>query len=83
MAAAEGGNTLFICAEPIKYMSSKIRSFGETHKFNEGGIISKLYTSLPSASKYSADLSTLLNEAITDIITGKQPVNYFDEVVEQ
>jgi len=82
-AAAEGGNTLFICAEPIRYMSSKTRSFGETYKFNEGGIISKLYTSLPSASKYSADLSTLLNGAITDIITGKQPVNYFDEVVEQ
>ncbi len=43
----------------------------------------RLYVSLPSESKYSAELTKIEEEAYMDIITGAQPIDYFDEFVEK
>lgn len=43
--------------------------------------VNKLYVSLPSENKYSAELDKIEEEAYCDIITGEKPIDYFDEFV--
>lgn len=43
--------------------------------------LNKLYVSLPSENKYSAELNKIEEEAYCAIITGEKPVEYFDEFV--
>lgn len=55
------------------------RSIGaDKYRYN-----SELYTSLPSAGEYQADLNSLVEETYYAIITGTKPVDYFETFVEE
>ncbi len=43
--------------------------------------LNKLFASLPSENKYSAELNKIEEEAYCAIITGEKPIDYFDEFV--
>ena len=53
-------------------------------ELNGGGYIFDAFTGSAGEAlkKYGGNLGTLANQMITDIITGAQPVEYFDEFVE-
>lgn len=50
---------------------------------DKGGIKNELATILPSESRYSTDLNKLCTETYIAIITGEQPLDYFDTFVEK
>jgi putative aldouronate transport system substrate-binding protein len=47
----------------------------------ENGIADALFLPLPSNTEYGAELTKIREEAYADIITGRQPVSYFDTFV--
>ncbi|QHT59777.1 hypothetical protein GXP70_07300 [Paenibacillus lycopersici] len=47
------------------------------------GIMNEVILPLPSQPKYGAELDKIRSEAYVDIITGKQPIDYFDTFVEK
>jgi putative aldouronate transport system substrate-binding protein len=57
--------------------------WAEKNNFKVGGIQNKLETSLPSAGKFTAELTKIQEEAYISIITGNKPLSYFDEFVEK
>ena len=50
--------------------------------FNQG-YISAIYGTLPSNAMYATECNKILNEGYIAIITGEQPLDYFDTMVEQ
>ena len=50
---------------------------------NYTGNISIKQLTMPSEAEYITDLNTLISTMTSDIITGVQPVDYFDEAVAQ
>lgn len=57
--------------------------FAKEHKYDVGAVRNELLTSLPSESRYKAELLKIRNEAYISIITGDKPVSYFDEFVKK
>ena len=51
------------------------------NEFDKYGINNELMTALPSGGQYTTELKKLQEEAYLEIITGKKPVEYFDEFV--
>ena len=49
----------------------------------EDGYLDAVYLPLPSAGKYLAELEKLRDETYFGIITGEQPLDSFDEFVEE
>lgn len=49
--------------------------------FNEDGYVDELWIPTESFQKYSAELTTLQEQAYVSIITGDKPISYFDEFV--
>lgn len=47
------------------------------------GYTSAIFGALPSNSMYATECSKILNEGYIAIITGEQPIDYFDEMVAQ
>ncbi len=43
----------------------------------------ELYINLPSTNRYNSELTKIEDEAYVQIITGDQPIDYFDEFVEK
>jgi putative aldouronate transport system substrate-binding protein len=62
--------------EPLRF------EFSEEHA-TRPGIENALYTALPSEGTYRGDLETLRDRYFTDIITGRRPVDDFDEFVDE
>lgn len=50
--------------------------------FNQG-YTNAVFGALPSNAMYAAECNKILNEGYTAIITGEQPIEYFDEMVKQ
>jgi putative aldouronate transport system substrate-binding protein len=50
-------------------------------ELQENGIRNAMFVGPPSSVQYGAELDKILSEAYTDIITGRQPIDYFDTFV--
>jgi putative aldouronate transport system substrate-binding protein len=57
--------------------------WADKNRWKEGGIRNKLEASLPSASRFSAELEKMEKEAYISIITGNKPLSHFDEFAEK
>lgn len=60
--------------EDVTWLKDLTKDYPESY-------VNKLYKTLESAGKYKADLDKLLDEGYISIITGEQPIDYFDEMV--
>jgi putative aldouronate transport system substrate-binding protein len=73
---AHGNPEFVVRKEPLLF------EFSDEHATTPG-IESELKTALPSEGTYRADLETLRDQYFTEIITGRRPVDDFDEFVEE
>ncbi len=51
--------------------------------FDKGGLYSVIQVELPSMAVYGPNLLQMRDSAMIDIITGKKPLDYFDQYVEE
>lgn len=65
-----------VASEPLRF------EFSEEHA-TFPGIESELKTALPSEGRYRADLEKMRDQYFTEIITGRRPVDDFDEFVSE
>lgn len=81
-----GGHTVF---QPVKSLEwdkigdEAFLQWEEDNKAMEYGLRNELKTILPSQSRYGADLDKIVSETYIAIITGDEPIEYFDEFVEK
>lgn len=59
----------------LEWVDELVKDYPESY-------VDKLYDTLESAGQYKSDLDKLLDEGYISIITGEQPIDYFDEMVE-
>lgn len=83
---ASGGNGLFAFNAPLDVQKTALEERYEWADKVYAGIRVNSYVSaiqdvLPSQGEYLEELNTLFDEAKIDIITGKKPIEYYDEVV--
>lgn len=80
-----GGMTNFSIIQPYEFAEKRNpynSKWAQDHGFDENGITNALLSTLPSQGKYQAELDKIFEETYVSIITGDQPVDYFDEFVE-
>lgn len=75
----EGGNLEY---QKVAY-AQQFAWADEEFKDKNDGYESVIFQTPESRAKYGAELDTILNTGYTAIITGEQPIDYFDEMVEQ
>lgn len=85
-ALERGGNTLFhIAYNPSfwkKYLKVRYDYADDPkNKFTIGVMKNKFTWTVPSATKYKAELDKIQQESFIQIITGEKPVDYFDEYI--
>lgn len=81
-AYKQGTNSFFAVSWPYRYdLFPEGDKWCEDNFFTTGGVETQLLVALPSDQKYTGDLNTMAIEAFTNIITGKKPIEYFDEFV--
>lgn len=82
--SAEGAHTVcrpFDLMKNEEYLSGGRADWAHDNKFDVGGITTDMIVSLPSAGIYQTELTKIKDEAYNAIITGDQPIDYFDEFV--
>ena len=78
------GGTFFSVIPPRYKEALKYPAYNDwtyNNEFDKYGINNELMTSLPSEQRYTVELKKIQEEAYLSIITGKQPLDYFDEFV--
>ncbi|MBE5040630.1 extracellular solute-binding protein [Ructibacterium gallinarum] len=81
-----GGHTVFQLVKSLEWDKIGDEAFlqwEEDNKAMEYGLRNELKTILPSQSRYGADLDKIVSETYIAIITGDEPIEYFDEFVEK
>lgn len=79
----DGGRLIFQQSFGIFPEETPRSRFENAHNYREHGISNKLQISLPSESRYKAELLKMRDEAYISIITGDKPIDYFDEFVQK
>jgi len=80
-----GGHTVlepFLLSNYDKIQNKYIYDWAVENKYDQNLIHSELFMSLPSAGTYQTELDKMEDEAYIAIITGEQPVDYFDTFVD-
>lgn len=84
--AKAGAGTMFQFITPFEYMdtlSPENWAWGKEHGLDKDFYVNQLYSTLPSAAKFSTDLQNMQDEYFQKIITGEWPVDKFDEFVQK
>ncbi|MBP1989406.1 extracellular solute-binding protein [Paenibacillus eucommiae] len=79
------GNTMesLELIEFVAKRNEKVEGWAKENNYTEGGKKDSLLAPLPSGSKYLVELDKIREQAYIAIITGEQPVDYFDEFVKK
>jgi putative aldouronate transport system substrate-binding protein len=82
-----GGGIVFTFGSWLKPFMGRINTdfaWGQTLPgLTEDGIANALFLPPPSSVEYNTELNKIREEAYTDIITGRQPLGYFDTFVSE
>lgn len=81
-AQEQGGHTIMRSFNSFKWREVPEHiEWCRANGFYEDGISDQLFKALPSSGLYWSDLKDLTEQAYVSIITGDQPIDYFDEYV--
>lgn len=80
---AEALTTIFLSVDSVlgKLIYSKAFDFNQKHGMMQYGVEDALFVPLPSMGKYKNELEKMMDEAYMGILTGKKPIDYFDEFI--
>ena len=81
-----GAHTVLECFIPQKYVSVESKynySWAKENGYDKNIIRDEKFVAFPSSAQYETELTKLEDEAFIEIITGKQPVDYFDTFVSE
>lgn len=81
-----GAHTVLECFIPQKYVSIEntyTYGWAKENGYDKNIIRDEKFVAFPSSSQYETELNKLEDEAFIEIITGKQPLDYFDTFVSE
>jgi putative aldouronate transport system substrate-binding protein len=86
LSNANGAGMVIMAETPVPFQIKQSAigyDWAKANLFDQYGLRDLIQDTLPSEDKVETDLNKLRDEAYLDIITGKQPISYFDDFVKQ